>query len=135
MNARTPGVGLSGADRERLVKLCGMLGSAHDGERAAAGLLASRLLRERGLRWDDVIGVSAPLPPPQRPASSTPDCPVSRLDAVRLVLARADLLTPWEVGFVQSVARRRRWSPKQIDVFDRIHERVRTGASGRRGAP
>ena len=36
---------------DRLVKLCGMLGSAHDGERAAAGLKADQLLRENGLRW------------------------------------------------------------------------------------
>lgn len=134
MSDRTPETGLSGADRERLAKLCGMLGSAHDGERAAAGLLASRLLREKGLRWDDVIGSTpAPLPPP-RPAPGAPDCPVSRFDAVRLVLANTAMLTPWELGFVQSVAWRRRWSPKQTDAFDRIHERVRAGAPGRRGA-
>lgn len=125
---------LSATERDKLVRLLGLLGSDFDGERATAAAMASRFIRERRLTWADVIGTPAPLPPLPRPASGAPDCPVSRLDAVRLVLARADLLTPWEMGFVQSVAWRRRWSPKQTDVFDRIHERVRAGAPGRRGA-
>jgi hypothetical protein len=40
---------------ERLVKLLGMLGSNHDGERAAAALKANALVREHGLVWSDVI--------------------------------------------------------------------------------
>lgn len=39
----------------RLVKFCGLLGSEHAGERAAAGLKASKLLVEHGLTWGDVI--------------------------------------------------------------------------------
>ena len=39
----------------RLVKLCGMLGSQHDGERAAAGLKADQLVRDLGLSWSDII--------------------------------------------------------------------------------
>jgi hypothetical protein len=47
-----------GLDREsidRLIKLLGMLGSAHDGERAAAGLKAHEFIKRRGLCWADVI--------------------------------------------------------------------------------
>jgi hypothetical protein len=40
---------------ERLAKLCGMLGSNHDGERAAAGLKADQLVRNLGLTWADII--------------------------------------------------------------------------------
>ena len=40
---------------ERLIKLLGMLGSAHDGERAAAGLKAHELLRHHGLTWADIL--------------------------------------------------------------------------------
>jgi hypothetical protein len=40
---------------DRLRKLCGMLGSEHDGERAAAGLKADQLVRQLGLTWADVI--------------------------------------------------------------------------------
>jgi len=41
--------------REMLAKLCGMFGSQHDGERAAAALKADRLIRQTGCTWFDVI--------------------------------------------------------------------------------
>jgi hypothetical protein len=50
---------LSPDERDRLIAICGMLGSAFDGERASAALLATRLLKEKGLGWcdeDDPIG-------------------------------------------------------------------------------
>jgi hypothetical protein len=40
---------------DRLAKLCGMFGSNHDGERAAAALKADQLVRQNGLTWHDVI--------------------------------------------------------------------------------
>jgi hypothetical protein len=40
---------------ERLSKLLGMLGSTHDGERAAAGLKANQLVRDLGLTWSEII--------------------------------------------------------------------------------
>lgn len=43
-------------DKERLLKLLGMLGSEHDGERAAAALKASQFLKKRNLSWSDVLG-------------------------------------------------------------------------------
>jgi hypothetical protein len=46
--------------RERLVKLCGMLSSEFDGERAVAASKAATLLRQAGLRWDDIVVVPAP---------------------------------------------------------------------------
>lgn len=46
---------LPAALRVRLVKICARMGSEHDGERAAAALLASRLLHTAGLSWEDVI--------------------------------------------------------------------------------
>lgn len=44
---------------ERLAKLCGMFGSAHAGERAAAAAKAHDLIRSLRLTWFDVIA-----PPP-----------------------------------------------------------------------
>lgn len=38
----------------RFRKLCGMLASAHDGERAAAALKATELLKQTGASWADV---------------------------------------------------------------------------------
>jgi hypothetical protein len=54
---------LTAIDADRLIKLLGMLGSRHDGERASAALMADRLVREHGLTWSDVIVV----PTPDRP--------------------------------------------------------------------
>lgn len=51
---------LGAADRDRLTKLCGLFGSDHAGERANAAAMADRLLRDRGLRWPDVLGVVGP---------------------------------------------------------------------------
>jgi hypothetical protein len=45
---------------DRLIKLLGMLGSAHDGERAAAGLKAHQLVTRSGLQWSDVIALPLP---------------------------------------------------------------------------
>ena len=47
---------LSAADRTKLAKILGMLGSAHEGERAAAAALASKMLADAGLTWFDLLG-------------------------------------------------------------------------------
>jgi hypothetical protein len=46
---------------ERLARIAGMLGSAHDGERAAAAKMASAMLKAMGLTWSEIIyrGLSA----------------------------------------------------------------------------
>jgi hypothetical protein len=41
----------------KLVKVLGMLGSAHAGERDNAAQLAVRLLKESGLTWYDILDV------------------------------------------------------------------------------
>jgi hypothetical protein len=43
----------------RLVKLLGMCGSAHAGERSVAALKADQLVRDCGLTWHDVVRISA----------------------------------------------------------------------------
>lgn len=42
-------------DKRKLAMVLGMLGSAHDGEIAAAGRQATTMLRTAGLTWHDVI--------------------------------------------------------------------------------
>lgn len=44
--------------RKRLVRVLGMLGSDHAGERDAAALVATRMLKEAGLTWYDVLDVT-----------------------------------------------------------------------------
>jgi hypothetical protein len=40
---------------ERLARIAGMLGSAHEGERATAAEMASAMLKAMGLTWSEVI--------------------------------------------------------------------------------
>jgi hypothetical protein len=63
--------------RNRLVKVLGMLGSPHDGERAAAGLLATKLLTRAGLMWDTVLAVPAGPWTTAEPVSSATPRPAS----------------------------------------------------------
>lgn len=48
--------GIADADRQRLVRLLGMLGSAHEGERANAASLLERERQRLGLTWEDIMG-------------------------------------------------------------------------------
>ena len=48
--------GMKPGDLERLMKICGMLGSNQDGERANAGKAATDLLKRLDLTWDEVLG-------------------------------------------------------------------------------
>ena len=45
------------AERERLARILGMLGSEHAGERAAAGLQAEAFRKKHGLTWADLLAL------------------------------------------------------------------------------
>jgi hypothetical protein len=80
---------LSPSNREFLVKLCGMLGSSHDGERAGAALKASNFLRARALTWNEVIP-AAPAPDGSR-GTVRPAAQRSEPRTARSIDWRADL--------------------------------------------
>ena len=93
--------GLSSSGRRRLVDVLGLLGSEHAGERAAAALVASRLLGKAGLAWDDVLvnrtGEPASASKPKRSSGA------GNLAADQeLCELHADRLGPWEQRFVLS---------------------------------
>ena len=71
---------------ERLAKICGLFGSDHDGERAAAARMADRLVKDQGLSWFDVIS----------PSSTTSTTTVE--DQIDFALRHAceDVLNCWE---------------------------------------
>ena len=52
-------------NQDKLAKVCQMLGSSHLGERAAAAQLATSMLREAGLSWEDLIQKAFEVRPPQ----------------------------------------------------------------------
>ena len=106
-------------DRARLVKLCGMFGSDHAGERANAAAAADKLIHEAGLRWPDVLLPALP-PPPQRPNVGTVPA------AVAFVLDHEDALTEWECDFARSIGRLKYpLSAKQLEVLERLVEKAR----------
>ena len=108
---------------QRLVRLLGMLGSAHDGEVAAAGCMADRLIRERGLTWAQII---APAPPATfMPLSREPATALEwRQLAARIKRNFADQLNVRERQFVTHMAMWRSLpSPKQQEWLEAIAER------------
>ena len=116
---------LASDDRRKLVGILSRLASNHDGERAAAGLLATRLLSARGLGWDEVIGIA--LPPPLRdPWAGTPPPPFPWRMQAAACRARPDLLSAREMDFLSSL---QRWTGaltgKQAAWLERIAARVR----------
>ncbi len=63
--ALSRGTELSPSARSLLVKLCGMLASDFESERAAAALHVSRLLHREGLNWEELVPAEdAPAPAP-----------------------------------------------------------------------
>jgi hypothetical protein len=116
---------LTPADRAKLAAILGRLGSDFDGERAAAGLLAARFVREHGLTWPDVLAAPAPTTPPP-----------SATDWHRRAAwcaERAELLSPWESNFLATLGRRLRPpTTKQAAVLERlVQRRVAAGGGGR----
>jgi hypothetical protein len=115
---------LARIDIGRLAKFCGMLGSAHDGERAAAALKADGMVRAAGLTWLDVLRVEVPgaskSQSHRRRAVMTPG---------ELLARYGNELTGWERGFIASLIRRPgRWTARQTEVFAEIRDRVAGGA-------
>jgi hypothetical protein len=106
---------------DRLAKLCGMFGSDHAGERAAAAAKADDMVRSLGLRWADVINV------PLVPAGHEE---VSWQAALACCLDHIPELTPRDRDFIKSLARwRGEPSEKQLvwllDIYGRVHRGCR----------
>lgn len=104
-------------DADKLVKLLGMLGSDHAGERAAAGLKAHSLIAGAGLDWRDLIAVAAT----SEPVCNDPKAarramypgrggPPQRAELLRdhqrdawLLLASGFRWDDWKRGFLNSI--------------------------------
>jgi hypothetical protein len=114
---------LDDASAERLAKILGMLGSSHDGERAAAALKAHEMVRAAGLTWRDVIMPSPSIAPQLEGSASW------RFLAAEC-MPFSDRLPPREVEFVSKILTyRREPSPKQMKWLTDIHARLHSGTS------
>jgi hypothetical protein len=106
-------------DRDRLSKLLGMLGSAHEGEVVAAARQAERLRAEAGLTWGEIVVPRLPPLPHGRNVRTVPA-------AAAFVLDHADSLTEWERDLARSIQRLKYPpSPRQIEVLERLVEKAR----------
>jgi hypothetical protein len=102
--------------RDKLAAVLSRLESPYDGERAAAGLLAARMVRGAGLSWPDVV-------------AGLPAAPRAALDdwrgAVATCQARPELLTPWEADFLRKLATYREApSARQAEILEGIFGRA-----------
>ena len=113
---------VSTLDTAKLAKVLARLGSPYDGERATAGAMADRMVKDAGLTWSDVVGVVMPAMPT---AQRTWREPQTHREAAAVCLANLDVLSEWEQGFCRSIARQNRLSPKQWVILDRVLDKVR----------
>ena len=127
------GAVLTAADRERLAKILSLLSSDRAGEVVAAGAAATRLIRERGVGWADII---APAPVAPRPTWSSAGqsrsswtTPSAWRDTARYCLCYPQMLTDWEATFLDGLLSRPSLSAKQVAILDGIAAKV-TGAGG-----
>ena len=56
-------------DRQRLARVCGLLGSEHDGEALAAARQAEKIRKKLGLTWEELLVPSTR----QRPKDPPPE--------------------------------------------------------------
>ena len=113
----------------KLAKVCGLLGSDHDGERAAAAAAATRILRDAGVSWSELLSAGAA--PPDTPAT-TPATAHPQEIAREILLRQRHLLSAWEVGFTENLARwRGRPTPRQIARLARLRADLGTRKAGR----
>jgi hypothetical protein len=109
---------LDDATTDRLVKILGLLGSDHAGERAAAAAKANTLVRDAGLTWRDVVMPSPPIAPRLEGHASW------RLLAAECYEQQA-VLAPREREFVGALLTwRADPSPKQLAWLTAIHTRL-----------
>ncbi len=116
---------LSDSQQRRLVGVLGLLSSDQAGERAAAALLASRLVKSNGLTWAELIikaGVAQSALPAGTDTRGRSDLR-SNLALCRRHLGR---LNDWEAEFVSSLAAQRKPpSPAQSRKLAQIADALR----------
>ena len=106
----------------RLAAILSRLDSDFAGERAAAGLLASREVRKLGLTWVEVVA-PARLPPPASGLAAE----THWRDVIGRCQQHDDELTDWEADFLASLSGFSRITGKQQAMLEKIAARLRVG--------
>ena len=129
------------ADKKRIEKLIGMLGSAFDGERANAAAMLSKMAEARKLTLNELITAalsddSAPRQTSKPPPKSEPEpdtfTDIDQADDLLRMLRRiaerpdiaARVLTNWEINFATDVSNRYErdyeLSDKQLAIVQKV---------------
>jgi hypothetical protein len=107
----------------KLAKVLNLLSSSFPGERAAAALVAARMVQTLGSTWEQILApVTAPPPPPV--AEREPPLAASWRTTCALLAKRHADLRPWERQFVASLPAFPRISKRQRCVLGEIANRV-----------
>ena len=116
---------LAPAKVRRLVDILGWLGSDHDGERAAAVLLASRMLRAAGLGWGNVIAPGGGRAGAAETFGGHAAGSTGQAD-LALCLRWLGEMPVWEIGFVTDLRTRRRlMTPGQAAKLRQVADALR----------
>lgn len=115
-------VTLSPDDRRRLAGVLARLSSNHAGERDAAALLASRIVRDRDVTWLDVLRTDLPA---HTPAAANPHHNAASGSDLALSLRHLGQLNGWEQQFVRSLATVMRRTPGQARKLAEIADALR----------
>lgn len=121
--------GLDQVVADRLVKVVGRFGSDFSGERDAALAAATRILRDNGMDWPDLVLAGSAVP--SNPTPTSPTMLPQEL-ARQILLGKRDLLSPWEARFTESLARwRGRVTPKQAARLAQLRTELKTRGTSR----
>lgn len=101
-------------DLQKLAKLLGMLGSAHDGEVLAAARKAHNLLTAKGASWYDVLAI------PETIQQAAP----AHHALARELLAHKRRLTNWERTFLRGILDFSTLTTEQADKLEEIRAKV-----------
>lgn len=121
---------LSPDAKRKLIGCLGMLGSDHDGERAAAGLLATKIIKDAGMTWEQLLNEPAPKPKPDpnpEPKEASKRWPREYwFDIATQCSTMRVYLNSWECSFLDNILTFKTLSEKQMDSLSRIVEKLET---------
>jgi len=112
---------LQPSELQRLSKLLGMTGSAHDGEALAAARKAHDLIKAKNMTWPAVLGLHDNHEPD--PAQTT-EKPAHHADAMDLLRARKGVLTNFERNFLLGILGHIELSSKQAQILEGIRCKI-----------
>jgi hypothetical protein len=113
---------LSTPDTQKLAKLLGMLGSAHDGEALNAARKAHQLVSRNGATWFDVIGA------PDPDMETTPR--IAHHAIVLDLLKHVEHLTEFERRFLRGTLGFQKLTDKQAVTLETIRAKIATFEEG-----